>query len=250
MQAIVDGLEGDLGPELSASGFEREHQLTLEEWAAQQPEASTTAEPFDSDGSEAESISPGSSDDASDTEVAEAEPGRLQSSAETRPSSAERLGEDVESSADGAEVDSDDRQHGESSADVLDVVAAEAGSRDSEGVDEGRREEDEGRREERGDNSHGRGLPGSSDRDAEADVSGQIQDSDSQRPFSGGVAGRKQALSGSAVSERVVGERRRAQQVDRLKNAARSAHKASAKKDPQGGEAWLTSEEAGLSLLV
>ena len=36
-QAILAHLEGDIGPELRASGFEREHEITLEQWAVQQP---------------------------------------------------------------------------------------------------------------------------------------------------------------------------------------------------------------------
>ena len=37
LQAILAHLEGDIGPELRASGFEREHEITLEQWAVQQP---------------------------------------------------------------------------------------------------------------------------------------------------------------------------------------------------------------------
>lgn len=36
-QKLLAGLDGDIGPELKASGFERDYQLTLEEWTAQQP---------------------------------------------------------------------------------------------------------------------------------------------------------------------------------------------------------------------
>ena len=36
-QAILAHLEGDIGLELRASGFEREHEITLEQWAVQQP---------------------------------------------------------------------------------------------------------------------------------------------------------------------------------------------------------------------
>ena len=35
MQAILTNLEGDLDSEVRASGFEREHEVTLESWNAQ-----------------------------------------------------------------------------------------------------------------------------------------------------------------------------------------------------------------------
>jgi len=38
-EAILSRLEENIGPELKASGFEREHQVTLEQWAAQQDPA-------------------------------------------------------------------------------------------------------------------------------------------------------------------------------------------------------------------
>ena len=56
--------EGDIGPEVRASGFEREHEVTLETWNAQRP--------AEFDGSVAEdsvsSSAPGSDSDAADAE--------------------------------------------------------------------------------------------------------------------------------------------------------------------------------------
>jgi hypothetical protein len=43
-QEIISDLEEDIGPELRASGFERDHQVSLEDWASQQPLQTEDAE--------------------------------------------------------------------------------------------------------------------------------------------------------------------------------------------------------------
>lgn len=67
MQALLLDKEGDIGPEVRASGFEREHEVTLEMWNAQRP-----AE-LDEDSPEDDAPSNSDSGSSSNAEVAEAE---------------------------------------------------------------------------------------------------------------------------------------------------------------------------------
>ena len=61
MQALLLDKEGDIGSEVQASGFEREHEVTLEMWNAQRP-----AEAEDSASSSSASDSGSNAEDAED----------------------------------------------------------------------------------------------------------------------------------------------------------------------------------------
>lgn len=128
MQAILAGIEDDLGPELRASGFDTEHEKALADWSTEtRGKAATDSPAEDGEGSEEQEESSDSEESADDLKE-----DTTAIRQEESTSCNETTGRRDETSA---ATRLEDREHAELPSSELRPEQAEIGNGDSDGLE-------------------------------------------------------------------------------------------------------------------